>query len=256
MKKNPIKLFFSKLINAIKNFFLFLTFWIIYIFGRPFIRCKVVGKNNISKDDEARVFVANHYEIYGPIAIFLRFPYKFRPWIIDKMMSPKSVEQHMSIGIYGKFPKVPKLIKKIAIKTLKNIMVYTLTFRAKGITVSRDNPRANIKTMQESIKTLEKGTSIIIFPEHTYVDEGVGEFQTGFEHLAKYYYQKTGKKITFYPIFISQKNKKMYIEKSITFDPNNNSTEEKKRIVDYLQNTMLNSYKTNEIKNFESKKDA
>ena len=129
------------------------------------------------------------------------------------------------------------------------MVLYVLTKRARGIPVSRDNPRSNIKTMQESIKTLEKKKSIVIFPEESYVSEGVGEFQTGFEHLAKYYYQKTGKKVTFYPIFISQINKKMYIEKPIIYNPENNPNEEKKRITDYLHNTMVESYIKNEQNN-------
>lgn len=254
MKKNPIKTFFKVIGTGIKNFFMFITFGFAYIFARPFIRCKVIGKKNVQKDDEARVFVTNHYEIYGPIAIFLRFPYKFRPWIIDKMMSPESVEEQMGLGIYSKFPKYPMWMKKIAVKTLKNIMVYTMTKRAKGIPVYRDNPRANIKTMQESTETLEKGKNLVIFPEETYVESGVGEFMTGFEHIAKYYYQKTGKRITFYPIFISQINKKMYIEKPITFDPNNDPNDEKLKITTYLRNTMLDSYKINELENQKLKK--
>ncbi len=254
MKKNPIKSFFCAIGRTIKNFFLFLTFSLAYIFVAPFIRCKVVGKKNVNKTDEARVFVANHYEIYGPIAIFLRFPYKFRPWVIDKMTDPAQVEQQMSLGIYGKFEKYPIWIKKIAIKLLKNIMVYTMNNRAKAIPVSRENPRANIKTMQESVKTLEKGKNIVIFPELSYVDEGVGEFQTGFEHLAKFYHQKTGKKITFYPIFVSQIGKKMFIEKPITFNPENDPNQEKKKITTYLHEAMVQSYLENEVNNAEIQK--
>lgn len=249
MKKNPIKSFFKAIGRGIKNFFLFLTFYTVYFFGKPFIRCKMVGKEKISKDNEARVFIANHYEIYGPIAIFLRFPYNFRPWVIDKMTDPDQVEKQMSLGIYGKFPKVPMWLKKIAVKTLKSIMVYTMTRRAKAIPVSRENPRANIKTMQESVKTLESGKDIVIFPELSYVDEGVGEFQTGFEHLAKYYHQKTGKKITFYPVFISQVNKKMFVEEPITYDPKNDPNNEKKKITSHLHTAMVNSYIKNEVEN-------
>lgn len=257
MKKNPIKTFFSAIGRGFRNFLSFLIFWIVYIFGKPFIRCKTIGKENLLNNDEARVFVANHYEIYGPIAIFLRFPYKFRPWVIDKLTTPESVEEHMGLGIYSKFPKYPMWLKKIVVKTLKNVVVYTLTKRAKGIPVSRDNPRANVKTMQESIKTLESGKSLVIFPEETYVESGVGDFQTGFEHLAKYYHQKTGKKISFYPIFISQINKKMYIEKPIVFNPNNDPNEEKQKITTYLHDTMVKSYENNELNNqTKNKKDV
>ena len=255
MKKNPLKTFFSIIGNAIKNFFMALSFWTLYIFGKPFVRCKVIGKKIVSKNDEARVFVANHYEIYGPITIFLHFPFKFRPWIIDKMASPESIEEQMSLGVYSKFEKYPMWLKKLAVKTLKHFVLYTLTKRAKGIPVSRDNPRANIKTMHDSMETLNKGKNIVIFPEEHYVQEGVGEFQTGFEHLAKYYYQKTGKKITFYPIFISQINKKMYIEKPIIYNPENDHNDEKKRITTYLHDEMVNLYLKHEINN-QTKKDV
>ena len=249
MKQNPIKKFFSAIGKGIKNFFLFLVFSIGCFFCKLFVRCKVVGKENVSNDDEARVFIANHYEIYGPLAVFLRFPYKFRPWVIDKLTKPNQVEQQMSLGIYGKFKKCPMWLKRIAVKTLKSIMVYTMTKKAKAIPVSRENPRANIKTMQESVETFEKGKDIVIFPELSYVDEGVGEFQTGFEHLAKYYHQKTGKKVTFYPVFISQINKKMYIEKPITFNPQNDSNDEKKKITTYLHDTMTATYIKEEVEN-------
>lgn len=254
MKKNYFKAFFKTIGKGIKNFFMFLTFCIAYIFVKPFIRCKIIGKKNVSKDDEARVFIANHYEIYGPLIIFLRFPYRFRPWVIDKMTSPESVEEQMGLGVYSKFPKYPMWMKKIAVKTLKNFMVFTMNNLAKAIPVSRENPRANIKTMQESVKTFEKGKNIVIWPELSYVEEGVGEFQTGFEHLAKYYHQKTGKKVSFYPIFISQVDKRMYIEKPITFNPENDPNDEKKRITTYLHNTMVETYKKQEVENPNSKR--
>ena len=113
MKKNIFKSFFFAIGKSIRNFFMWITFWIIYIIAKPFVRCKIIGKQNISKTDEARVFVSNHYEIYGPLAIFMRFPYKFRPWVIDKMMSPQKVEEQMGLGIYSKFPNYPMWLKKI-----------------------------------------------------------------------------------------------------------------------------------------------
>ena len=65
---------------------------------------------------------------------------------------------------------------------------------------------------------------------------------TGFEYIGKYYYQKTGKKISFYPVFTSYKKKTMYIEKPIVYNPNNNPNEEKERIVNGLRDTIEQSY--------------
>ncbi len=246
-KKNWFVRFFCAIGRFLRNCLCFLVFSIAYVFLKIFFRCKVRGKANINSSDEARVFVANHYELYGPISMYLRFPLKFRPWIIDKMMDEKCVKEQMSLMIYNNYKRVPNWIKKIAISMLKNLMVFVMKYGAKGIAVSRENLRENLKTMKISTETLEKNKAIVLFPEKLYVREGVGDFQTGFEHLAKYYYQKTGKKISFYPIFVSEVNKEMYIEKPIVFDPTAETNEEKEKIVEFLHSSMVASYQKNEV---------
>ena len=253
MKKNIFKTIFGGFFSLIKT----ILFYVFYIIAFPFayiiFRSKVKGKENLQKTDEARVFVANHYEIYGPFIAHMHFPYNYRPWIIDKMIDPKTVEQHMSIGIYQQFPKYPRWLKTVVIKLLKNIMVFFMKNIGKGIPVSRDDFRKNIKTMQISTETLEKGKSILIFPEASAVKEGVGEFMTGFEHIGKFYHQKTGKKISFYPVFISKVNKAMYIGNPVIFNPDNDANQEKERIVKTLRDTMVESYTKNECENSRKK---
>ena len=242
MKKNIFKTILDLFLALIRNAIFFLFYIIAFPFVFLFVKGKVKGKENLNKDDEARIFVANHYEVYGPFIAYMHFPYSFRPWIIDKMIDPKTVEEHMSIGIYNQFPKFPKWLKFIFIKISKNLMVFFMKTIARGISVSRDNIRKNITTMQISTETLEKGESILIFPEASAVKEGVGEFMTGFEHIGKYYHQKTGKKVSFYPMFISKINQTMYIGKPIVFNPDNDSNEEKDRIVNTLRDRMVNDY--------------
>lgn len=256
-KEKPKKQFFLirfiKFIgNCIKWALMATIFGIIYIIGWPFTRCKIKGKENINKDDEARVFTANHYQLYGPMSVFMNFPYKNRPWIIDKMMDEKSVEHQMGLMVYNEFKKVPKFIKWIVLKLVKNLMVFVMRL-AKGIPVSRENPRNNIKAFQISTETLNKNWALLIYPEKDYVNEGVGIFMQGFEHIGKYYYGKTGKKISFYPMFISQKNKTMYIGKPIIYNPDVNHIVEKERIVSYLRNEMVKQYEEFEV-NAPSKK--
>lgn len=236
--KTTFGLFFSLIRNAIY----FLFYIIAFPFAFLFIKGKTKGKENLNKNDEARIFVANHYEVYGPFITYLKFPYSFRPWIIDKMIDPKTVEAHMSIGIYNQFPKFPKWVKFIFIKVSKSLMVFFMKTIARGIPVSRDNFRKNIKTMQISTEVLENGEPIVIFPEAKAVKEGVGEFMTGFEHIGKYYYQKTGKKVSFYPMFISKMNQTMYIGKPVVFNPDNDGAQEKERIISTLRDRMLDSY--------------
>ena len=252
-RKNFILVFFSKIGYGIKIFFTAILFGIVYICVKPFMRCKIKGRENIKQDDEARVFIANHYQMYGPLVMFLRFPYKNRIWIIDKMMDEKSVEHQMGLMVYNEFKKVPKFLIWIVLKVVKNLMVFSMKV-AGGIPVSRENPRANVKAMQISTETMKKGKAILIFPEKDYVPEGVGIFMQGFEHIGKYYYGKTGKRISFYPMFISQKNKTIYISKPIVFNPENDQNDEKNLIVNYLRDEMVKQYTENEVNNPKTKK--
>lgn len=244
-KPNFFVRFFKAVGNGIKNFFFFIIFGFAYIIVKPFFRCKVKGKENINKNN-GKIFIANHYEIYGPLAMFLKFPFKFRPWVIDKMLDPKAIKEQMGLGIYSHYKKVPMWMKKIVVNLAGGLMIFVLK-RAKAISVSRENARANLKTMSLSIETLEKNQNIAIFPEYRYVEKGVGTFQTGFEHLGKYYYQKTKKCVEFYPIFISMQNKEMYVGKPITYDPNNDANAEKEKIVTYLHSTMIKMFEENEL---------
>ncbi len=245
MRKNIFKNVLLFIPKTVEFIILGSIFAVLFILVQPFVWCFPKGKKNVQKADEARVFVANHYEIYGPLAVFLRFPFSFRPWVIDKMCDSKSIEQHMSIGFYNNYKWIPKWIKFILIKMAKRVILFAIKF-ARPIPVSRDNPRANLKTMQLSTKVLNKKKNIVIFPEKSSVKEGVGDFMSGFEHLGKYYYQKTGKRISFYPVFISKKKSSMYFEQAIVYNPNNDANVEKERIVKGLHDAIENLYITHE----------
>jgi len=247
-KKNIFTRFFSKIGKGISYFFTALLYYFLYIIAWPFTRCKVKGKENLNKDDEAQVIISNHYQMYGPLSIFMNFPYKFRPWIIDKMMEEEHIEHQMGLMVYNEFKKVPKFIIWIVLKIVKNLMLFAM-HKARGISVSRENPRKIFETLKISTETLEKNEIVLIFPEKDYVNEGVGIFMQGFEHIGKYHYQKTGKKISFYPMFVSQSNKTMYILKPITFNPEEDPNTEKQRIVNYLRDEMINQYKLCELQN-------
>ncbi|MBR5145326.1 MAG: hypothetical protein IKV34_01515, partial [Clostridia bacterium] len=94
-------------------------------FVRPFFPSKCVGKEKIKRGDGPVIFVANHYEIYGPIIAVLRMPASFRPWIINEMLDDKKIEEQMVGGI-DKIRFLPKCIKKRMPKIIKGFMKYIL----------------------------------------------------------------------------------------------------------------------------------
>ena len=229
----------------IRNIFFYIIYYVAYIFVFPFVCSKVVGKKKIKKTDEARVFVVNHYELIGPATMYMSFPYRFKPWIIDKMMDEKLVKQQMGLMVYNNYKGVPMFFKKAAVHTLGSLTSFVMR-HAGGIAVSRENLRANIKTFEISSKYLEKGKNLAIWPELYYVKEGVGKFQNGIEHFAKYYYKKTNKKITFYPIFVSKQLRTIFVSDGIIYNPNSETPSE---IVDMLRDEMVKTYQEVELKN-------
>ena len=73
-------------------------------------------------------------------------------------------------------------------------------------------------TFKDTVKKLQEGKSIVIFPEH---DEKynhiIYDFQGKFIDIARLYYKKTGKELDFVPMYITPKLKKICLGKPIRF---------------------------------------
>lgn len=216
--------------------------WVRFLIGliRPFFPSKVKNKKVVNMKNGPVIFVSNHYEVYGPIVSILHLPFFFRTWIISNMLDEKLVSEQMKPGVDKVFRFLPKKIRnRIPQKCGKIFM--TVLKELDPIPVYRNSPRDLIKTMNHSVKALMGGDSLLIFPEETdeYKNGDVDPFYTGFAHLGKMYYEKTGKCITFYPYYISKKEKTMTFGNGVTYDANNNSNDEKKRIADTLYQEMI-----------------
>lgn len=209
-------------------------------FVRPFFPSRCVGKNKIKLNDGPVVFVANHYEIYGPVIAVLRMPTSFRPWVINQMLDDKLIEEQMVGGI-DKIRFLPKCIKKRLPKIVKGFMKYILT-AMEPIPVYRGNLREVITTINLTVEAMQEGDNIMLFPENpdkAYdVSGGVDKFYSGFAEIGSSYFKKTGKCTTFYPVYISKKKKKIFIGDGIKFDSTMPKAEEKRRIASELHGSM------------------
>ena len=92
-----------------------------------------------------------------------------------------------------------------------------------------------IGTFKNTVKRLQEGNHIVIFPEHDVKHNHiVNEFQDRFIDVAKLYYKKTGKQVSFVPLYIAPKRKQMHFGTPIRFDPEAPMEEERKKICRYL----------------------
>lgn len=204
---------------------------------RPFLPCKIVGKEHVDLSQGPAIFICNHLEIYGPLIAVLYSPFPVRPWVIHSMLEPEIIVEHMQPGVDKTLAWFPARWRRGLTRRVAPILIWILQ-STDPIPVYRGTVRALIQTIQSSAEALEYDDNILLFPETDYQPEGVGTLFSGFVQVGKTYYRQSGKCVTFYPLYINKKEKCMSFQRGVTFDPANDNYEEKERIVNYLQNTM------------------
>lgn len=204
---------------------------------RPFLPCKVYGKENVDLSEGPVIFVCNHLELYGPIIAVLHSPFQFRPWVIHNMLDKQIISDHIRGSIDHALRFLPRAARLKLIRIAAPILLWIM-HSTDPIPVFRGTVREVIKTIQLSVEALAYDDNILLFPEINYQQEGVGDFFTGFVQVAKSYYKQTGKCASFYPVYIDKRGHRMSYGKGIAFDPSRSAGAEKDRIVDYLKETM------------------
>lgn len=204
---------------------------------RPFLPCRVYGSEQVNLANGPVVFVCNHLEVYGPIAAVLHSPFSFRPWVIQSMLDNEIIAESMQSGIDKIFHFLPSGARKQIGKFGAPILLWIMQ-STDPVPVYRGTVRGVIQTIQLSVEAMEYDDNLLIFPEISYPDTGVGEFFSGFVQVGKSYYKQTGKCTTFYPMYIDKKRKRLTYAEGIQFNPENSNYDEKERIVNYLKETM------------------
>ena len=92
-----------------------------------------------------------------------------------------------------------------------------------------------LSTFKMTVKRLNEGANVVIFPEHNVPHNHIiNDFQKRFIDVAKLYHKRTGKAVSFVPMYIAPKLKKMYLGKPVRFSPDEPLEEERIRICNYL----------------------
>ncbi len=121
--------------------------------------------------------------------------------------------------------------------------------RNKSVTLDRENPRTAVDTINQAVKNIEDGTTMVIFPEGTRNKEGkVGEFKKGSLKLA------TKSKVSIVPVSIDRASRafedarefrptkiKVVFGKSI--DTRELSKDNEKDLVENIRNIIISNLK-------------
>ena len=201
-----------------------------YLVRRFYPKIELVGMENLP--DEPVVIVGNHTQLHGPIACELYFPDNYYTWCAGQMMKLKEVPEYAYTDFWSQKPKYLRPLFKIVSYIIPPLSVLIFN-NARTIAVYKDN--RILSTFRESISKLQDGKNVVIFPEHDKkYNNIIYDFQEGFVDVARLYYKRTGKELSFVPLYIAPKLKKMYLGKPIKFSADAPIAEERRRICDYL----------------------
>lgn len=193
-------------------------------------KIEVVGAENLP--EEAAIVVGNHTQMNGPIASELYFPQPRYTWCAGEMMDRETVPAYAYKDFWSQKPGWTRPFYKLLARIIAPLSEAIFT-NAATIGVYRDARIVN--TFRQSIKRLEEGAKVVIFPEKGEPFNNIlYQFQDRFIDIAKMYYRKTGKALCFVPLYIAPKLKKMYIGVPVRFCPDAPMEAERARIRDYL----------------------
>ena len=218
---------------------------------RPLYYHRVIGRENLNGyEDGTMVLICNHGEIYGPVVANLYVPITFRPWVISNMMEKEAIVEHIYQGTMVRQRWLPERWKRPLVNLISPLLVWVFN-SLEAIPVYRGQPKELMRTFRETLNAMQAGDNILVFPENAenhapgeggYAREGVGQLYTGFAMIAPMYYAKTHKRTVFVPIYASRKHRTLTIGQGVVYDPDNNATAEKLRIVDALLDSMQAMY--------------
>ena len=174
---------------------------------------QVEGLENLPQ--EPCLVVGNHSQIYGPVACELYFPGKRYTWCAGQMMNLREVPGYAYQDFWSKKSRWSRPFYKLLSYMMAPLSVCIFE-NANTIGVYRDG--RIISTFKNTVKRLEEGANVVIFPEH---DEPynhiLSRFQDKFVDIARLYYKKTGKELAFVPMYIAPNLGKMCLGEPARF---------------------------------------
>lgn len=190
----------------------------------------VVGAEYLPQRDA--IIVGNHTQMHGPIACELYCPGNHYTWCAGQMMHLKDVPAYAYQDFWSRKPRYIKWFYKILSYLIAPLSVCVFN-NANTIGVYHDT--RILSTFKTTVTRLSEGANIVIFPEHDVpYNHILCDFQDKFVDVAKLYYKRTGREVSFVPLYLAPALKSMYFGKPIQYCAANPPEEERRRICGYL----------------------
>lgn len=203
---------------------------------------ELVGEEHLPEKGPA-VFVSNHVEALGPIAVMASLPVRVYPWIVGDMMDPNKAADYLNMDFTEKQLHLRPPVS-IALSRLLTKITIPL-FEAIGCIPVWQGERLH-ETYQQSVEYLLAGRFLLIFPEdpHQPIDPRykMSPFMKGFTRLGELYYQKTGMSLRFYPLSVHAASYRVQVGMPVSFNPKNDLAQERLRLKHVLEASVREMY--------------
>jgi len=213
------------------------------IIGTLVWRGKLVGEENLLKHGPA-VFISNHMDALGPIAIVCSVPLRMKTWmvaeVVDKELAPAYLQKDfVERQLHFKPP-----FSRWFSQALCHLSVPFLN--AIGcIPVYHGDADGIRKTLEMSMAALREEKYVLVFPEDPLLPADpatkMNPFMHSFARLGELYYAETGKCLEFYPLTVHPK-RFVVVGKPVTFNPLIPAKLERRRLRDLLVNNIRTTY--------------
>ena len=193
-------------------------------------KLEVIGAENLPP--EPALIVGNHAQMDGPISCQLYFPRKQYTWCAGEMMHLKDVPKYAFSDFWAQKPKCILWFYRLLSYVIAPLSVCVFN-NADTIGVYHD--ARILSTFRNTVSRLSEGADVVIFPEHDKEHNHIiNDFQTRFVDVAGMYHKKTGKEISFVPLYVAPCLKKLVLGKPIRYCAANPKEQERERICDHL----------------------
>ena len=197
---------------------------IFYRIAVPLVRLfipRLKAEWEVPPDGEPVVFVCNHERAAGPLEMAANFPLRESSpiWIYAAPLSRETTPEYVRQDHWWKEDGRLAPLWNRVIPPVVSWILPPILRSAPHVAVYHDARAAT--TMKESLRLLQEGKNLVIFPE---IPTGFGEHDTekineGWLMILPMYEKRTGKSLKIRPVRLDLKGKRMIVKAPFGMDP-------------------------------------
>ena len=204
---------------------------------------ELVGEENLPRRGPA-VFIANHLEATGPVAVACSIPLRLYAWSVADMVDEQKAAAWLKWDFVERTLHLKPPASAWVAKWLSKLTVPFL--RSLGcIPVYKGGYDRMADTLRLSMDVLRNDCFLLVFPEDNQLPEQpethMRPFQRSFARLGEMYYQETRQRLDFYPVAVHSDGY-VTVGKPVAFNPLNTVGLERHRLKDLMEDTIRAMY--------------